>query len=253
MLNRAVIDPLESRQLLSVSAAAPTLTDGVLSVTGTDGSDHIRISIAKGTTSLAVKVNGTVTLFSLDSVTKINVDALGSNDVIRIKQSHGGINIATELDGGDGNDKIIGGDGDDVISGGAGDDILRGNGGRDLISGGEGSDKIFGGRGNDSLLGDDGNDKLRGGGGNDVLDGGAGHNRLRGGGGMDQSLGHDVILDSNKNERSHRFARPNDSVDDGGQTDAANSDDDGAIPQIWWDPEANTDDSGNPIDVSNIY
>ena len=195
-------------------------------------------------------MNGTVTLFSLAAVTKIKVDGLAGNDMICIKQNHGGISIATELDGGDGDDKIRGGDGNDLISGGAGNDVLRGNGGDDVLSGGAGDDKISGGRGDDSLLGGDGNDKLRGGGGSDVLDGGQGKDRLRGGGGMDHFLGNDVILDTNKNERNHRFARPIDWVDDGSsETDQGEGN---ANEPIWWDPEANTDDSGNPIDSSNI-
>ena len=60
-MNCAIVETLESRRLLSV---APTLTDGVLSVTGDAGDDSIRISIGKDTSKLAVKDNGTVTLFS---------------------------------------------------------------------------------------------------------------------------------------------------------------------------------------------
>ena len=247
-MNCAIVETLESRRLLSV---APVLTDGVLSVSGTTGDDKIRISIGKDTSKLAVKVNGTVTLFSLSSITKIKVDGLAGDDTICIKQHHGGIDIASELDGGDGDDKISGGNGNDLISGGAGNDVLRGNSGDDVLSGGSGDDKISGGRGDDSLLGGADNDKLRGGGGSDVLDGGKGKDRLRGGGGMDHFFGNDVILDTNKNEKAHRFAQPIDWVDDGSsETDQG---DGNANEPIWWDPEANTDDSGNPVDMPNIY
>src|SRR4051812_4083701 len=99
---------------VATPAPAPTVADGTLTVTGTAGDDNIRISIGKDTTKLAVKVNGAVTLFSLASVTKIKVDGLAGNDVICIKQNHGAISIATELNGGDGNDQIRGGDGNDI-------------------------------------------------------------------------------------------------------------------------------------------
>jgi len=227
-LNCAIVESLESRRLLS---AAPTLTGGILSISGTVGDDNIRISLGKDTSKLAVKVNGAVTLFDLASVTKIKIDGLEGNDTICIRQHHGKINIASEIDGGDGDDRIVAGNGNDLISGGAGDD------------------KIFGGRGDDTLLGGDGNDKLRGGGGSDVLNGARGRDRLRGGAGIDHFLGHDIVLDINKNEKSHRFARP-DSVGDGSsETDPG---DGGENEPIWWDPEANTDDSGNPIDIANV-
>jgi len=67
---------------------------------------------------------------------------------------------------------------------------------------------------------------------------------------MDHSFGNDVMLDTNKNEKSHRFAQPIDWVDDSSsETDHRDGD---ANEPIWWDPEANTDDTGNPIDSSNM-
>src|SRR6266571_2751741 len=93
LLNCAVLETLESRRLLSVpvaaeaSAPAPTLSNGLLAVTGTAGDDNIRISIANDTSKLAVKVNGQATLFSLAAITKIKVDGLAGNDEICIKQS----------------------------------------------------------------------------------------------------------------------------------------------------------------------
>ncbi|HEV8607538.1 MAG TPA: calcium-binding protein [Tepidisphaeraceae bacterium] len=239
-------------------APAPTLTDGILTVTGTAGDDKIRISIAKDTSKLAVKVNGAVALFSLASITKIKVDGLAGDDNICIKQAHGGIDIATELNGGDGDDKISGGDGNDLISGGAGKDKLRGNAGDDVLSGGDGNDKLFGGRGNDSVLGGDGADKVRGGGGSDVLDGSKGRDRIRGGNGSDHSFdGGDTMIDANKNEKSHRFARPiwwteddgslNENPWWGGDTGDLAPDPAGTMLPIWWDPE--NPDAAPPDDV----
>ena len=252
-------DPLYCIMETGVTPApVPTLTDGTLSVTGTDGDDKIRISIAKDRSELAVKVNGVTTLFSLASVTKIKVDGLAGNDDICIKQHRGGIDIATELNGGDGDDKIRGGDGNDLISGGAGKDILRGNAGDDVLSGGEGNDKLFGGRGDDSVLGGNGNDKLRGGGGSDTLDGAKGHDKQRGGRGNDHTLDSDAMLDANKHEKSHRFAAPiwwsddDGSLDEnpwwGDDTSGATVPADGDLMPIWWDPE-NPD--AQPIDTGS--
>jgi serralysin len=237
-------------------APAPTLTDGILNVTGTAGDDKIRISIGKDTSKLAVKVNGAVTLFSLASVTKIKVDGLAGDDDICIKQSHGGIGISAELIGGDGNDKIRGGNGNDSLNGGAGKDKLHGGAGDDVLQGGDGNDKLHGGRGDDSILGGDGSDKVRGGGGNDMLDGSKGRDKIRGGAGHDGCLDHgDALIDAKKAEKAARFAMPIwwseddgsgtgdqgiDVGDDAWWNDDISGDDSGALDTmlpIWWDPE----------------
>jgi hypothetical protein len=236
-------------------APPPTLTDGILNVTGSSGDDKIRISIGKDSSKLAVKVNGAVTLFSLASVTKIKVDGLAGDDDICIKQKRGGIDIATELAGGDGDDKIRGGDGNDLISGGAGKDKLRGNAGDDVLNGGDGADKLFGGRGDDSVIGGDGKDKVRGGGGGDVLDGSRGKDKVRGGAGTDNCLDSDDMLDSNKKEKAQRYAAPmwwtaeEGSLDDMPWWDDTIGDDTGgdAMMPIWWDPE--NPDAQPPVDT----
>jgi Ca2+-binding RTX toxin-like protein len=61
------------------------------------------------------------------------------------------------------------------INGGAGNDILRGGSGSDTILGGIGNDRLCGGSGADSLDGEAGRDFVNGGLGADVLRGGAGN------------------------------------------------------------------------------
>lgn len=61
------------------------------------------------------------------------------------------------------------------INGGAGNDILRGGSGSDTILGGNGNDRLSGGSGADSLDGEAGRDFVNGGLGADVLRGGAGN------------------------------------------------------------------------------
>jgi len=240
-----------------VAAPAPTLTNGVLTVTGTDGDDKIRIRIAKDSSKLAVKVNGTTTLFSIASVTKIKVDGLAGDDDICVRR---GVSIATEINGGDGNDKVRGGAGNDLLSGGAGDDKLCGNAGDDVLGGGAGDDTLHGGKGNDSLLGGDGNDKVRGGKGNDALDGNKGHDRLRGGPGSDHSFdNNDTVLDATKSEKSQRYARPIWWTEDDGSLNETPwwgdtggdiaPDPAGAMLPIWWDPE--NPDAAPPDDTSS--
>jgi hypothetical protein len=237
------------------AAPTPTLTNGVLTVTGTAGDDKIRISIAKDTSKLAVKVNGTTTLFSIASITKIKVDGLAGDDDICVKR---GVSVATEISGGDGNDKIRGGAGNDLLSGGGGNDKLCGNAGDDVLGGGAGDDTLHGGKGNDSLLGGDGNDKVRGGKGNDALDGNKGHDRLRGGPGSDHSFdNNDTVLDATKSEKRQRFARPiwwteadgslNENPWWGDPSADPMPDPAGAMRPIWWDPE--NPDAAPPDDV----
>ena len=77
---------------------------------------------------------------------------------------------ALNIDGGNGNDRLIGGGGNDSLTGGAGNDTLAGDAGNDTLDGGAGNDSLDGGTGNDSIIGGDGNDTANGGDGNDVID-----------------------------------------------------------------------------------
>ncbi|MGO4916445.1 calcium-binding protein [Pseudogemmobacter sp. W21_MBD1_M6] len=87
--------------------------------------------------------------------------------------------------GGEGQDHIVGGDGDDRLYGGAGDDIIFGGAGRDHIFGGAGDDRLHGDAGDDILFGEGGDDDMQGGAGADILFGGDGADRLFGGDGDD--------------------------------------------------------------------
>jgi Ca2+-binding RTX toxin-like protein len=176
----AVIEGLEGRRLMSV-----TLSAGVLTVTGTAAAD--KVEFERDGDRIRVRDNGRDLRVSYAAVTKIVVNTLGGGDEIRFKD--GGINKPTELNAGDGNDRVEGSAGPDLINGGNGHDRLEGRGGNDTINGGEGNDELRGGSGNDTLNGDAGNDRLEGDSGNDVLFGGAGDDDLKGGPGADQIRG----------------------------------------------------------------
>jgi Ca2+-binding RTX toxin-like protein len=112
---------------ISGTVTTPTfsLVSGVLTVTGTSGSDSIRGSITSNV--LTMRVNGlSQTFANASSISRIVVNALAGNDSIILGPS---VNRPTSLNGGDGDDTIVGGSGADVINGGAGTDLaVKGTG-----------------------------------------------------------------------------------------------------------------------------
>jgi protocatechuate 3,4-dioxygenase beta subunit len=131
-------------------------------------------------------------MFGTPSISIVQVNALGGDDIVRVKDE---IAQQSTLDGGEGNDNVRGGSGKATIFGGAGidlliggisDDIINGNDGHDRIFGGAGADRAYGGAGEDWIAGGDGDDPLlRGGDDNDHVSGGRGRDRLYGDNGID--------------------------------------------------------------------
>lgn len=164
------ISRLESRRFLS-AVLAP---DGVLTVTGTDGPDHIRVTpytVAHHGhdhaphPSIRVVDNGVAIDFDPAAVTRVVIEGgAGSDSLAALHLSR-----PVTINGGEGNDFLYGGNLDDVLSGGAGNDLLNGGAGNDRLEGGAGRDILNGGSGDDLLLARDG--EL------DVLNGGEGHDR----------------------------------------------------------------------------
>ena len=199
------LEPLESRNLLSV-----TLASGVLNVTGTNRADHVEIKFENN--QLAVSVNNAKSLFDAAGVQKIEVFGLKGNDSIQIADD---VAIDAYIEGGAGNDRILGGGGNDEIHGGAGNDRIVGGAGNDAIfgemgndrvNGGIGDDEIHGGAGNDQLAGDAADDELFGDAGNDKLDGDDGDDLVHGGAGADAvfgSLGDDDLFGDAGNDNLH--------------------------------------------------
>jgi Ca2+-binding RTX toxin-like protein len=143
---------------------------GTLTVTGTDGSDHITIGrSASNPNILEVDVlNGGRHSIDLRAkkVDSILVKLGAGDDSIRIDDSNGTFtdSLQTTLLGEDGDDTIIGGEGGETIHGGAGNDTLRGMGGNDHLEGGAGDDQVFGGDGHDYIVWNHGD-------GSDLIDG----------------------------------------------------------------------------------
>ena len=161
---------LESRQFLSATLGL----DGVLRVTGTAGSDHIRVSDHLlihhhhdhgPHHEIVVQENHSIQTFDAALVARVLVDGRAGNDPI----SAAHLSKTAILIGGDGNDALFGGDSADSLSGGAGSDILYGGSGDDTLNGGTGRDRHFGGSGDDMLVTQDSEiDYVNGGSGHDT-------------------------------------------------------------------------------------
>ena len=111
-----------------------TLANGVLTVQGTDMTDHITIDhvVGPGPGDVRVTENGQATDFPAGLVRRVRVFGHGGDDYM----SHNVAGINAALHGGDGADTIHGDGGRDYLNGGAGNDTLYGWGGNDTLIGG---------------------------------------------------------------------------------------------------------------------
>lgn len=123
-----------------------TLVQGVLTITGTDGDDDIKVNPGGGASEIKVMLNGEQTTWV--GATSIVVYANAGDDRVQIA---GGVTLPVIAFGGDGNDRLKAGGGPSVLVGGDGDDSLLGGAGRDVLIGGRGAD-LIGGNGADDLL-----------------------------------------------------------------------------------------------------
>jgi Ca2+-binding RTX toxin-like protein len=186
-IRRAAVERLEERRLMASDISA-ALSNGVLTVDGSDANDVILVRQVNDT----LTVDGVDGVFRVQDVRQLVVDAKGGNDVVdlsRVGPAAG--KIATEIRGGAGHDLLLGREGPDVIAGGAGDDVLTGFDGNDQLDAGDGNNFVYGGAGNDVLAASAGKDYLHGGSGDDTLRGGGGDDHLQGGDGADQLHGGD--------------------------------------------------------------
>jgi Ca2+-binding RTX toxin-like protein len=150
-------------------AAPPQLTHGVLTITGTNGSDEIALRLRAahpGILQVDIGDDGSADFsFKRKRIGKIIVNARGGADVARIDESNGVFTdaIPTRINGQDGRDTLLGGLGAETLRGGDGNDVVDGNGGDDLAFLGARND-IFvwdPGDGSDVVEGRDGTDTMR--------------------------------------------------------------------------------------------
>ncbi len=115
----------------------PKLQGGVLTVEGTKDSDTIALRLRTGDpNTLQVDFDNGSAVFSFPraDVTKIDVNARGGDDNVRIDESNGAFTttIPTTIDGGAGDDTLVGGSGAETLVGGPGSDSVDGNRGNDV-------------------------------------------------------------------------------------------------------------------------
>jgi RHS repeat-associated protein len=127
----------------------------VLVIGGSVGDDKIKVQ-PKGPDSLKVKLNEKDFDVKLREtfgppIDRIVVYGQAGDDDIEVA---GSIDLAAELYGDSGNDRLKGGGGINLLEGGEGDDVLQGGSGRGLLIGGFGHDLLLGRGGDDILIGD---------------------------------------------------------------------------------------------------
>ncbi|MFT3786489.1 MAG: calcium-binding protein [Tepidisphaeraceae bacterium] len=182
------IERLMPRTLLAASTALAS--DGILSITGTDGNDRITVLAHPVLMNvMQVVINDATSSFLLGDVLRVSIDAGAGSDTIRIDGSLDALYLQSSILAGDGNDRVYGSAGQDLIDGGRGNDRLYGWGGDDKLNGNDGNDTIDAGVGNDSVDAGSGNDSVLGNSGSDTLNGEAGRDTIEGGKGNDVIYG----------------------------------------------------------------
>ena len=144
---RPGVETCESRCLMASNLTATLDLSGVLRVEGTPAADQIvfsRPSLDKlGITGVKIQYKGSLSAdVTTSQISRIEVQALGGDDVVRPDDSAEGLTIPMSIDGGDGNDTLTGDAGPCTLAGGAGNDTLYGVTGKDSLDGGAGSDAL---------------------------------------------------------------------------------------------------------------
>lgn len=182
---RLRVEELENRLVLAVPVvtASAVLSQGVLSVKGSDAVDVFTLRVNTNTNNLVLTCNASKWTFPVNSVTRVDADLGMGNDVWNGLAV--GFAGAQHVLGAKGDDTITTGQGNDLLQGGQGNDVLNPGGGQDVVYGGLGNDTIdvsdgdggilgypadfaYAGDGHDTLIGGS-NDRLFGEEGNDYL------------------------------------------------------------------------------------
>jgi Ca2+-binding RTX toxin-like protein len=225
----ANLGDLQFQQVTFQEYGSITFANGIVTATGTNDDDVIRVStftpvfttaffglgdqvalgeqlvvtITDAAGNVRPDIDGVplTRSFNPSSVNFVQANALGGNDRT--------VNATTKLvvhSGGEGNDTLLGGAGRDILNGGNGNDSILGGAGEDVLSGMAGNDRMSGEAGADLVQGGDGFDIMNGGTGNDTMDGEAGNDWVLGAAGDDDLSGwdgDDIILGGDGNDRLH--------------------------------------------------
>ena len=158
-----VLEQLEERRLLSA-----TLSDGVLTVVGTNQADKIDVSVdVRRSNLLHVILNDTLINARLSKVHEIVINTLDGNDTVYVGGTDKPIpGVSVVVNEGDGNDFVMasasstrlnaGSGSDTLVGGSAGDNHLWAGSGKDLLIAGTPNDVLHGGSGRDTFYTDGG-------------------------------------------------------------------------------------------------
>ncbi len=155
---------LELRRLLSAThhiVAVPPgteLANGVVTITGSNQADTIRLSQNTSAGTLTATVNGAVSTFAVADVTQIQVNPLKGNDYVY----GGNVTIPLIIAGGKGNQSLVAGNGTDTITVGPGNNVLAAGIGTDTFITNTGHNRLILGAGNDTIVGKAKNLVIRG-------------------------------------------------------------------------------------------
>jgi Ca2+-binding RTX toxin-like protein len=172
-------DPVTPGQVDVQIGTSSTVATTAPSLPNVATTDVTSIVLVTGAGDNTIDLSG-VLASAFTGLTSISVQGGNGNDVIV-----GSPDLATTIDGQDGDDSITGGTANDTIFGGDGNDTIAGLAGNDSINAGDGDDSVSGDDGDDTILGDDGNDTITGNFGNDSVLGGDGLDSVSGNEGLD--------------------------------------------------------------------
>jgi hypothetical protein len=229
-----LIETLEGRRHFSVTVTVGY--PGFYEISGTEDGDVIDVAVSQN--------DGTFTVDgqTYADATLIHVYGYGGDDQISVISPDGAGGICANVDGGDGDDRVVV-NFDGAIWGGAGnDDLHLADAYSGEIYGGDGADLLYiGGASVDALV--------SGGSGADVLDatenwtgvtldGGTGNDEIRGSAYNDDitgDCGNDTLFGNDGDDVFHVRDNEHDDINGGAGTDVAYSDsnDDGIVDVEW--------------------
>ena len=166
----------QSTESTSLEVTAAFLDGTRLVIQGTDNNDRIKVVSRSG--EYNVSVGRDRSTYNVADVTDFLIFGYDGNDVITLSSA---VTVSTEIQAGDGDDRVTGGGGSDSVFGGSGRDRINGKNGDDFLYGDDDDDTLAGGNGDDFLQGGEGDDKLSGNNGDDEMEGNEGDDRLTGG------------------------------------------------------------------------
>ena len=134
-------DRLEAREVPTIVS----MSNGLLTITGTDGADTITVK----QTPTQTTVSGVTGSFETTEFSKIVISPGDGNDTVILDSPGFEVTKPARILAGDGNDTVHGGLAADFIDGQGGNDRLQGSGGADRIAGDTGDDLIYGNAGSD--------------------------------------------------------------------------------------------------------